>query len=665
MGLPEVWQWARTTPLMRMTRGIMILCFALAVVGCQRETQVQRANREKILLVSNGGDPKSLDLQLVTGVIEAKVIGSLFEGLVADSPDSDTKMLPGAAEKWEHNADFTAWTFHLRKGATWSDGVDLTAHDFIFAYHRMLHPDLAAPYVEMLYFLKNAKEYNQNMRCQLLARAGVVNGVTAEMAATVNAAGDAAIDIADLGKSPDWKKLSAEERKRYVANKGLDKLERPALRWILEDPGNRFPWPEAFADESRRALLTVLAGKAGDSSISPPAPAVDLFELADIGVRVEDDYTLQFTLKEPVPYLPDVTRHYTWFPIPKHVVLSYGGICDRANPWTEEGKIVGNGAFVLKSWRLNDYILVTKNPRYWDAANVQINGVKFLPIENFYTETRAFLAGQVHTTYQIPPDLIPKMKAEFPQYLRMEPYVGSRFMRMNVTRPGLDNVKVRQAMSLAIDRKTLCDTVLLGFAPTTSLSPNMGDYKPAPVLSFDPEKARALLAEAGYPGGKGFPRYAILMSSGGTRATTEAIQAMWKQNLNILVDIKAMDWGSYTSAQQKLEFDISIAGWSGDYLDPTTFLLMWTKGNGNNNTGWSSETFEKMLDEAAHNPDTAERLRIFEKAEKLLMDEQPIMPFAWQARNYLHDPGVKGWHALLLDNHPWSAVRFESDAPPP
>jgi oligopeptide transport system substrate-binding protein len=533
--------------MMLLMRNWVCVVLAILLGGCQRETQVQRGNREKILIVGNAADPKSLDLHLVTGVVESKVICSLFEGLVGDHPSSDTIMSPAAAMHWEHNADYTEWVFHLRPDAKWSDGEAVTAHDFAFSYQRMLHPDMAAPYVEMLYFIKNAEAFNRG----------------------------------------------------------------------------------------------------------------ELQDFSQVGVKVIDDVTLQITLREPVPYLPGVTRHYTWFPVPKHVILRHGKMSARFTPWCEVGNLVGNGAFLLDSWKLNDHILVKKNPHYWDAANVKLNGVKFLPIENFYTETRAFLAGQLHTTYQIPPDMVPKLEKEYPQFLRKEPYVGSRFMRLNVTRPGLDNVKVREAMALALDRESLCKTVILGFEPSTSYSPRMGDYQPEPVLRFDPQRAKQLMAEAGYPDGNGFPRYSILVSSGGTRATSEAVQAMWKKHLNILVEIRAMDQASYIEAQQKLDFDIALAGWVGDYLDPTTFLMMWTKGNGNNNTGWSNREFESMLQQAALTPNPSERLRTFEKAERLLMQELPIIPFAWQARNYLHQTSVKGWHPLLLDNHPFSAVSLE------
>jgi oligopeptide transport system substrate-binding protein len=530
--------------LMR-TLGFMVLAFLLG--ACQRETQVQRANREKILLVGNSSEPKALDLQLVTSVVENKVLSSLFEGLVADHPTSDKEMVPGVAVKWEHNEDFTQWVFHLRQDAKWSDGEALTAHDFLFSYHRMLHPDFPSPYCEMLYFLKNAKEYK-------------------------------------LGEVKDF---------------------------------------------------------------------------AEVGVKVIDDFTLELTMKEPVPYLPGVTRHYSWFPVPKHAVLSYGKMTEPFTPWTEVGNLVCNGPFVLKSWQLNDHIEVVKNPLYWDAEKVKLNGIRFLPVENAYTEARAFLAGQLHTTYKVPVDLIPYMQKHHAQYLKMEPYIGSQFLRTNINRPGLSDVRVRKALSLAIDGAELCKTILRGYEPATSFSPNLGDFRPEPVLGFDPAKARQLLAEAGYPDGQKFPRYSILISGGGSRSLPEAIQAMWKQHLNITVDIRSMDFASYIDTQNKLDYDISVAGWIGDYLDPTTFLLMWTKGNGNNNTGWHSEEYERLLAEAAHSADPAQRLRKFEQAEKLLMEERPILPFAWQTRNYLHQTSVKGWHPLLLDNHPWKEVYLE------
>lgn len=532
-------------------RALSLLCLLLCIPGCQRETQVEKANRDKILIVGNSTDPKSLDPHLVTGVIESNIIRALLEGLVADDPKTDNAYPPGAATSWEHNPEFTEWTFHLRHDGQWSDGTPLTAHDFVFAYHRLLHPDLAGPYAEMLYFLKNAEAFNRG-------------------------------EITDFDQ---------------------------------------------------------------------------------VGAKAIDDHTLHISLKEPVPFLPDITRHYTWFPIPRHVVLRFSKngntISDRFTPWSDAGNLVGNGPFILKEWRFNDKIETAKNPRYWNAANVKLNGVRFVPVENFYTETRGFLAGQLHATYQLPPPLVDKLKAEHPEFVRQEPYIATDFIRINTTRPVLDQPKVRMALSKAIDRKLLCDHILQGNTPCGTITPDMGDYQPDHIVSYDPQGAKDLLAEAGFPDGKGFPRFKILMSSSGSRGTVEALQAMWKQTLGVMIDVQPMDWGSYISSQQKLDFDISLAAWTGDYLDPSTFLLMWTKDNGNNNTGWHSEEYENLLAEAAHQSNPAQRLALFKQAERLFMEAQPVLPISFRGRNYLLRPEVKNWHPLLLDNHPWGALSLE------
>ncbi len=522
-----------------------ISCLLLA--SCQKETQVERANREGILLVGNSAEPKALDHQLVTGVPESKIIAALFQGLVGDDPSQDDAAPPGAAVSWEHNEDMTGWVFHLQPEGKWSDGAPVTAHDFVFAYNRLLHPDFAGPYAEMLYFLENAEAFNK-------------------------------------GKITDF---------------------------------------------------------------------------SQVGVKAVDDFTLELKLREPVPYLPSLSRHYTWFPVPRHVVLQYGKMTDRFTKWSVLPNLVGNGPFKITEWRFHDFIEVKRNPHYWNAANVKLNGIRFYPIENYYTETRAFLSGQLHTIYQLPPDLIKTMKKTEPEFLRQDPYVGTVFIRLNTTRPVLSDPRVRQALSLTLDRGQICDYIMEGFFPARSLTPKMGSYQPDPKLTFDPEKARALLAEAGFPNGEGFPVFSMLIPRPSARATAEAMQAMWNKHLNIRINIQNKDWGSYISAQQSLDFDMAYAGWVGDYLDPTTFLNLWTPGNGNNNTGWSDPRYEKLLREAALKADPAQRLAVFREAEAMLMDAQPILPVCHYTRSYLQRPEVKGWHPLLLDNHSWESIRLE------
>lgn len=622
----------------------------LLLAACQRETQVEKADREGILLVGNAAEPKALDHQLVTGVPEAKILTAIFQGLVADDPKDDNGTPPGAAASWEHNEDMTEWVFHLQPDGKWSDGTPVTAEDFVFAYNRVLHPDFAGPYAEMLYFLKNAEEYNKNRRAWIFLNNGAVAGVSWEEMKNVGFGKDATVNTKDLGSAPKWEDLkSDDQRKRFAKSKGLDSLRPQALDWVIGNTGDRYIWPAEVDVDHAKLLLAVMRDRADE----------DLFDLSQIGAKADGPLTLRVSLREPVPYLPALTRHYTWFPVPKHVVLKFGKMTDRFTRWSVPPNLVSNGAFKLTEWRFHDFIEVKRNPYYWDAGNVGLNGIRFYPIENPYTETRAFLAGQLHTTYQLPSDLIETVKKNSPQFLRQEPYVGTTFVRINTTRPVLSDARVRQALALTLDRELLCKHIMEGYFPAKSLTPKMGVYVPEPKLTFDPEKARALLAEAGFPNGEGFPVFSMLISRPAARAGAEALQAMWAKHLKIRVNIQNMDWGSYIGAQQSLNYDMAVAGWIGDYLDPTTFLNMWTPGNGNNNTGWSSPRYDELLRAAALKSDPAERFAIFRQAEALLMDEMPIIPMSYYTRNYLLRPEVKGWYPLLLDNHPWSAIYLE------
>lgn len=625
--------------------GLLPLCFAL--VSCQREKQVDAAIRQGIFIVGNSAEPKALDHQLVTGVPESKLISALFEGLASDHPELDDASPPGAAESWTHNNASTDWTFRLRRDGRWSDGEPVTAHDFVFAYHRLLHPDFAAYYADMLFVIANAEDYNRNRRSKILLSNGMVPGATWQEFNTLATGPDASItEVANAA----WKSLANDDaRSRFVRAKGLDALERDALKWILAAHADRYPWPETASDTQIRSLLTSLIDHHGE----------DLWDIAKVGVTAEDDHTLRIELRESVPYLPSLSSHYTWFPVPRHVVLAHGQISDRFTPWSRYPNLVGNGPFRLKKWRFHDVIEVERNPHYWDASNVRLNGIRFHPIENPYTETRAFLAGQLHTTYTLPPDLIETIRGNHPQYLRQEPYVGTTFIRFNTTRDGLDDARVRKALAMAIDREAIAKHILEGHTVAVSKSPVMGRYRPAPALVFDPARARALLAEAGYPGGAGFPRHSLIIARPANRPTAEAIQAMWSEHLHISITIENRDWGSYISAQQRLEFDMALAGWIGDYLDPTTFLNMWTQASGNNNTGWHCREFEALLREAAYKGEPDERYQVLRQAERALMDHMPIAPMTHFSRNYLLHPAVRGWHPKLLDNHPWKYIYFE------
>lgn len=387
-------------------------------------------------------------------------------------------------------------------------------------------------------------------------------------------------------------------------------------------------------------------------------------DFSTVGVLVVDELTFQLTLRGPTPYLPQILKHYTWTAVPRHVVLKFGKIGQRGNPWTRPENIVSNGPYQLKSWRRTDHIEVERNPHYWDAARVTLNGIRFLPVTNLYTEARMFRDGQLHLTYSATPEVVDLMKKENPAELRQEPYVGTTFFRCNTTRKPLNDPRVRQALSAAIDQQAICSNVYRGYPPAYSMTPPMGDYQPPRLVSYDPEKAKRLLAEAGFPDGKGFPRLKILIASKETAATlAQATQAMWRKNLGIEVEIENKEWNAYILAMQNLDYDIANSGWIGDYLDPLTFLEMWTPGNGNNNTGWDNPTFANLIQQSSTEADAGRRYELLKQAEALFVQDYPVLLLGWYSRNYLIHPSVHGWNPLLLANNPYQFLRLVPQKP--
>jgi oligopeptide transport system substrate-binding protein len=530
-----------------MPRLFLILFLCLPLLSCQKESQVDKATREGILLIGNSADPKSLDLQIVSGVIESNVMRALFEGLVQLHATEDLGAPPGAALSVTPDETYSVWTVKLRPEAKWSDGRPVTAEDFRFSYERILTPEFGAKYAEMLYFLDGAEAFNKSENT----------------------------------------------------------------------------------------------------------------DFSSVGIKVTDPHSLILTLRGPTPFFPEILKHYTWYPVPKHQVLRFGKIDAKGNPWSRAENLVGNGPFRLKSYRRNDHIEVERNPHYWDAANVSLNGIRFLPITNSFTEARMFRDGQLHVTNTAAPEVVDLMKRIDPSSLRQEPYLGTVLYRYNNNRKPLDDVRVRRALSLAIDREALCGSVFRGFTPAYGMTPPMGDYDPPHGVSFDPEEARRLLAEAGFPGGDDFPRLKILIASRETNAAlATAIQAMWREHLGVDLEIENKEWTAYMVAMQEVDYDIIGGGWIGDYIDPLTFLEMWTPGNGNNRTGWESEPFAAKLRESFQVTDPEARRQLLREAEVILLEDTPMTPIAWWGKNYLIHPSVKGWHPLLLDNHPYTAVRL-------
>src|SRR6516164_3825573 len=513
---------------------------------------LREANRNKILLMTVGSEPRTLDPQEAQGVTEHHIIMAMIEGLVAPSINDQATAVPGMADRWEHNDDYSVWTFHIGEDRKWSNGDPVTAEDFVFSYKRMLTASFGAQYAENLYILKGAEEYYK-------------------------------------GKTRNFD---------------------------------------------------------------------------DVGVKAIDEHNLRIELVGPTPYLLSLVQHDSWLPVNAKAILKFGHIDTRDTKWTHPGNYVANGPFIMKTWRPNDVIEVIRNPLYWDAANVKLNGINFYSIENANTAGRAFQAGQLHKTDQVSLDKVPYYRRVHPELIRIDSYEGVYFYRLNISRKVLDNPKVRLALNLAIDRDGIVKNILredqkpaTGFTP-----PGMGDYTPLKKITYDPERARQLLAEAGYPKGKGFPKFTLhFNTSESHRAIAEAIQQMWKEELGIDVTLENQEWKVYLDTQNSMNYDISRSGWIGDFIDPVTFQSMWTTGNGNNNTHWANSKYDALIEQAARTGDPKARLDSVHQAAELFLSELPVVLIYWYTNTYLLRPAVQNWYPLVLGNHNYKYINLKDE----
>jgi len=334
--------------------------------------------------------------------------------------------------------------------------------------------------------------------------------------------------------------------------------------------------------------------------------------------------------------------------VPKHVVLKHGAMTDQYTQWGRPGNMVSNGPFRLKNWKIYHELSVEKNPHYWDADTVKLNEIVFYPVENYSTEERMFRAGQIHKTEDIPLDKVPYYREQEPEKFINNPYLGTYYYQFNVTRPPFDDVRVRRAFALAIDRETIARDIMHGVVDPgyTLVPPGVAGYEPPVLIEFNPEEAKRLLAEAGYPDGEGFPDVELLYNTNEShRKIAVAIQQMWNTILNVSVGLTNQEWKVYIDSRNRLDYDIARAGWIGDYVDPMNFLDLGLSTNGNNRSGYSVPEYDEMILKTIPSARTPEeRLAEFYKAETRFMTDLAFSPIYTYKTKYLIDPSVKGWN---------------------
>ena len=439
---------------------------------------------------------------------------------------------------------------------------------------------------------------------------------------------------------------------------------RPDLKWSNGDPILASEIIESY----KRMLSPKLAAEYAYLVYNFVVGAKDYYlgkitDFGQVGFKAPDERTLKVTLLNQTPYLIKIiASHIAWTPVPVKVIAKHGPVDQKRTAWTRAENVVGSGPFKVKEWLPNQRLVVTRNPNFWDAKTVKLDEIHFLPTEDLSTDERNFRTGQVHMTYDLPAAKIDTYRKNYPESLSITPYLGIYYYRCNVARPPLNDKRVRKALALAINRENLVEHVTRGGQkPAYAVSyPGTAGYAPKARIEGTIEDAKRLLAEAGFPDGKGMPTIELLYNTHENhRAVAEAIQQMWRTTLGVNISLLNQEWKVYLDMQHSKNYTMERAGWIADYVDPHVFLEIWETDNGNNDTNWSHPEYDRLLHAALAAKNDEERYAIYQKMDAILVDEVPIIPIYYYTRVRALSPKVKGWYPTLLHNHPYKHVYLE------
>ncbi len=381
-----------------------------------------------------------------------------------------------------------------------------------------------------------------------------------------------------------------------------------------------------------------------------------------LGVRAVDDRTLEIRLAGPAPYFLGQLTHYTAYPVPKHVVEKHG------RDWIKKQNIVSNGAYVLDEWVPNSHVKLSKNPRFYDAASVRIDTVILYPQEDRTAVQKRFRAGEIDIATDFASDQIDWLKANLSAETRIAPYLGIYYYPINTRKPPFDDKRVRQALSMAIDRETIVDKVMktgeiaaYSFVPPGTLNYDEPSYASFKGMGPDErvEKAKALLAEAGFGPGKPLKFQLRYNTSENHKRIAVAIAAMWKK-IGVEAELFNSEVKVHYADLKQGNFDVARAGWIADYNDPQNFLyLLETKTGANNYGGYSVKAFDDLMEQASRTADLRARAKLMARAEAIAMEDQPVMPIYYYVSKNLVARHVKGWVDTTNDIHRWRYLSIE------
>lgn len=400
-------------------------------------------------------------------------------------------------------------------------------------------------------------------------------------------------------------------------------------------------------------MIEMVAGADKIMAEENPAPADTL------AIRAVDEKTVEITLSVATSYFLEICAFPTTYPVRKDIIEANG------EAWALEPETyIGNGPYILKEWENKGYMLYEKNPTYYGVADLGPDQIKFHLMDDNNAILAAYKNGTILFADDLPSEEIDAMEATGELYIKGQ--LGTYFVCFNTEKAPFDNAAVRKALNLVIDRQYVIDNVSKGgqqpataFVPTGLSDVEMekefrvvgGNYWSADEADYQKnvEEAKALLAEAGYPDGAGFPAFEYMYNnSTGHQAIAEYLQQVWKETLGITATLANQEWNVFIDTRNNGDYQVARHGWLADYNDPISFLDMWVTGGGNNDANYSNPEYDALIAQVKASSDRAERMKLMHQAEDLLMADMPVGPIYYYTDLYLKSPKLEGFYSSPL-----------------
>lgn len=421
---------------------------------------------------------------------------------------------------------------------------------------------------------------------------------------------------------------------------------RPDARWSNGEPVTAqdfvYSWQRLVSPNTTSpfAWFAALAGINNAQDIIDGKLPVE-----QLGVEAVDAHTLKVVLNKPVPYFPSLTANFSLFPVHRGTVEKFGA------DWIKEGNLVGNGAFVLSSRVVNEKIVLVPNTNYWDNKNTVITKVTFVPINQESHATNRYLAGDLDITESFPKQRYQKLLKDIPNEVFTPDQLGTYYYAFNTQRAPTSDVRVRKALSMAIDRQLIASKVLgTGEKPAYYFTPDVTDgFKPEKGLynshsqkELD-QQAKALLQDAGFGANKPLELTLLYNSSENHQKIAIAIASMWKKKLGVEVKLVNQEWKTYIDSRNTGNFDVIRASWIGDFNEPSTFLSLLTSLHSGNIPKFNSQQYDDVIASASIETNEQLRNQYYNKAEAIIAKEAPIAPVYQYTNARLIKPWLKGY----------------------